>query len=536
VPKDAMSPKWEARLIRCHRPQSQHEATIKGTQIATSNLPDFLDLRCEKDMLTLGRLNQADVCMDFGVTSVVSRRHASIRWRDGEFIIQDNNSMNGTFVNWLKVQSSVIRDGDSIVFGGGSNINIGTALDNAQRKNVQCLEWMFKVISAPKPQPSTWKDTECGNMGSTLKVPNVATSPPRQTQDEEWMICDSQSSSEHDHDSHQAEAKLKIEDDADATTPELEKSTGVAADKSDDEEVPMRQTRSMARRSSVGMLAQSPPSGATPLGGMPSDEQSDCRSSSTAAGSSPVQQSRRKGPGRKSPQSEQRPRSSVALPQDEAPKTRSRVCHHPQAEPSPKRRRGPQPSPTPVDAPVPAKRLPETKIDDTRPEDQLSDTSLPPQIPQSPVKEMFDFLPFVGIPRQKLASVRVGRMRLTPISPMEFTETQWKLTTDNPNMGAAGSFRLIINVRDIVWYKDHVAKKPFYFVIAVRNPISGVQSKTLDPASEDLGHRTLVFEVAKRDEGKALSKAILKNYTQYLNMSNIGIVPEKDVDTYFHGK
>lgn len=48
----------------------------------------------------------------------VSRNHATIRWRDGSVMIEDNGSSNGTFVNGQRVTSAVITENDTVSLGG----------------------------------------------------------------------------------------------------------------------------------------------------------------------------------------------------------------------------------------------------------------------------------------------------------------------------------------------------------------------------------------------------------------------------------
>src|SRR5947207_12332309 len=58
---------------------------------------------------TIGRSPDCGVFLD-DVT--VSRRHAVLVQRDGRFAIEDQGSLNGTFVNRKRVDSSELSDGD----------------------------------------------------------------------------------------------------------------------------------------------------------------------------------------------------------------------------------------------------------------------------------------------------------------------------------------------------------------------------------------------------------------------------------------
>ena len=62
--------------------------------------------------ITIGRSEGNDVVLS---NSCVSRCHAKIHWKDGDFFISDMESANGTFVNdqWIK-REHLLQDGDRI--------------------------------------------------------------------------------------------------------------------------------------------------------------------------------------------------------------------------------------------------------------------------------------------------------------------------------------------------------------------------------------------------------------------------------------
>lgn len=68
----------------------------------------------EKDRAVIGRLAESDVPVsDPGV----SRRHAEVRRRDGDFVLTDLGSTNGTRVNEAVVGERVLEEGDRITIG-----------------------------------------------------------------------------------------------------------------------------------------------------------------------------------------------------------------------------------------------------------------------------------------------------------------------------------------------------------------------------------------------------------------------------------
>jgi pSer/pThr/pTyr-binding forkhead associated (FHA) protein len=63
---------------------------------------------------TIGRSPDCPVFLD-DVT--VSRRHAVLVERDGRWFVEDQGSLNGTFVNRHRVESSELSDGDELQIG-----------------------------------------------------------------------------------------------------------------------------------------------------------------------------------------------------------------------------------------------------------------------------------------------------------------------------------------------------------------------------------------------------------------------------------
>jgi pSer/pThr/pTyr-binding forkhead associated (FHA) protein len=66
------------------------------------------------DSTTIGRSPDCDIFLD-DVT--VSRRHAVLLRQDGQFVIEDQGSLNGTFVNRRRIESAQLSDGDELQIG-----------------------------------------------------------------------------------------------------------------------------------------------------------------------------------------------------------------------------------------------------------------------------------------------------------------------------------------------------------------------------------------------------------------------------------
>jgi pSer/pThr/pTyr-binding forkhead associated (FHA) protein len=63
---------------------------------------------------TIGRSPDCGIFLD-DVT--VSRKHAVVSERDGVFLVEDQGSLNGTFVNRKRVESAQLDDGDELQIG-----------------------------------------------------------------------------------------------------------------------------------------------------------------------------------------------------------------------------------------------------------------------------------------------------------------------------------------------------------------------------------------------------------------------------------
>jgi pSer/pThr/pTyr-binding forkhead associated (FHA) protein len=68
----------------------------------------------EKDVTTLGRHPESDIFLD---DITVSRRHAEIRRKDGNFFVHDMGSLNGTYVGHNRVDNTQLANGDELLVG-----------------------------------------------------------------------------------------------------------------------------------------------------------------------------------------------------------------------------------------------------------------------------------------------------------------------------------------------------------------------------------------------------------------------------------
>ncbi|GAA4879569.1 MULTISPECIES: FHA domain-containing protein [Saccharopolyspora] len=67
-----------------------------------------------RDRTVVGRNRECDVVVD---DPTVSRAHAAVVREDGNFVLVDGGSLNGTYLNRRPVDSAVLVDGDEIWIG-----------------------------------------------------------------------------------------------------------------------------------------------------------------------------------------------------------------------------------------------------------------------------------------------------------------------------------------------------------------------------------------------------------------------------------
>lgn len=63
----------------------------------------------DREQIIIGRADEADIRIP---SQRASRHHAIISRQGLEYVIRDNDSRNGVFLNGVKIHSAVLRDGD----------------------------------------------------------------------------------------------------------------------------------------------------------------------------------------------------------------------------------------------------------------------------------------------------------------------------------------------------------------------------------------------------------------------------------------
>eukprot|EP01006_Ploeotia_vitrea_P028025 TRINITY_DN60785_c0_g1_i2.p1 TRINITY_DN60785_c0_g1~~TRINITY_DN60785_c0_g1_i2.p1 ORF type:complete len:752 (+),score=110.58 TRINITY_DN60785_c0_g1_i2:29-2284(+) len=83
----------------------------------------------------------------------ISRRHAVLVEKKGRVYLKDNNSTNGTFVNRRRIIECALQDSDCVIFGAGTNIKLGTALDRDQYNTIKNCELVYKAEPCEVVEP-----------------------------------------------------------------------------------------------------------------------------------------------------------------------------------------------------------------------------------------------------------------------------------------------------------------------------------------------------------------------------------------------
>ena len=72
------------------------------------------EIPLSQGVTTIGRLPDNVIQVD---NLAVSGHHAKIYWDKDKYVIEDNNSLNGTYVNNARVNRRALKDGDNVLIG-----------------------------------------------------------------------------------------------------------------------------------------------------------------------------------------------------------------------------------------------------------------------------------------------------------------------------------------------------------------------------------------------------------------------------------
>jgi FHA domain/zinc-ribbon domain len=122
---------------RCGAPLQRSEGAVETTQAFSADdvvQLDHEDLGLEGPALVVRagggragesfrpsgertRIGRSPECEIFLDDVTVSRNHAVLIERDGAYVVEDQGSLNGTFVNRKRIESATLHEGDEVQIG-----------------------------------------------------------------------------------------------------------------------------------------------------------------------------------------------------------------------------------------------------------------------------------------------------------------------------------------------------------------------------------------------------------------------------------
>jgi FOG: FHA domain len=132
---------------------------------------ELKEVTLTQDGIAIGRLPDNGFQLD---NLAVSGHHAKIYWDADHYVIEDNNSLNGTYVNGTRVSRHSLNDGDNILIGKHT-LEFKGGLEDAPSNAATGVQLPPKVDNLPAnrgPQPpagaKTFPFPATGNPTSTV--------------------------------------------------------------------------------------------------------------------------------------------------------------------------------------------------------------------------------------------------------------------------------------------------------------------------------------------------------------------------------
>ena len=138
---------------------------LKTSLIEDDKSPKFVILN--KDRTKIGR--SSEIRMDTAKGKEISKHHCTIYRREqyGEevWILEDHDSLNGTFMNKRKIHRVYLKSGDEIVLGGGPDFCQGDTLASTDSANCRYIFFLpfqpIKFLSSSNPNISICPTEQC---------------------------------------------------------------------------------------------------------------------------------------------------------------------------------------------------------------------------------------------------------------------------------------------------------------------------------------------------------------------------------------
>ncbi|MBI4460588.1 MAG: FHA domain-containing protein [Acidobacteria bacterium] len=131
------------------------------------------EIPLQKSSLSIGRAAGNDVVID---NLAVSGHHAKLVVEEDHYIVEDMNSLNGTFLNNQRIRRSALKNGDEIVIGkhtlvyhdeGGVPVPPAASLDRTQQLGAKAEETV--VLDTKKRREFLAKATAIASEGASAE-------------------------------------------------------------------------------------------------------------------------------------------------------------------------------------------------------------------------------------------------------------------------------------------------------------------------------------------------------------------------------
>jgi len=120
--------------------------------LATAEGPQAIDLRPAN---SLGRHPNNSIQL---LDKIVSKEHCIVEMREGQFLLRDLGSLNGTYINGEKISEAPLKPGQTLRFG-----QVELRIDDGKPVNAQQAPAVAVSAPAPAPAPAP-KRSEGGTM------------------------------------------------------------------------------------------------------------------------------------------------------------------------------------------------------------------------------------------------------------------------------------------------------------------------------------------------------------------------------------
>ena len=133
------------------------------------------------DVVTIGRSEGCDLRIPLGD---VSRKHCTLVQSEGQILVQDLGSSNGTYVNGKRVQEASLRAGDQIRIGSlRFTVQIDGSPSEDEAAAMQSVsERTAPETSAPAPRRQRPAEPSGSAIGSAIGTHESAAPPPEDSE------------------------------------------------------------------------------------------------------------------------------------------------------------------------------------------------------------------------------------------------------------------------------------------------------------------------------------------------------------------